>query len=185
MVEHLQSPIFASREDSQTTNIGMMIKLNQSGIITTDSQEGIVKGDYKERAYLDAIVPPDVGRKLIEKMNKGEFRAWEIKRLSEEDMNTYYDTYESIPVTMNKGRPKTGTYAAFPNDVPDVSLYMGEDEPRVAFTISEPTMMVGFMDTVYGRHGSEEGGLFTTLLKTMGGRRKTRRRKHKQTRRRK
>ena len=186
MVDYLQRPFFASREDTQTTNSNMLVKLNQTGIITIDSQEGIIDQDEKQRAYLVCIVPPDVAKKLIEKMNKGEFRAWEIKRLSEEDMNKYYDTYEGPIVTFSaEGNPKTTGYAAYPASAPDVSLYMGDDEPYDRFNISEPKMMVELMDTVYGRHGSEEGGLFTTLLKTMRGGRKTRRRKLKQTRRKK
>lgn len=163
----------------------MMVKLNQAGIITVDSQEGVIDGDLKERAYLQCFVPPDVGRKLIEKMNKGEFRAWEIKRLSDEDMNKYYDTSEFIPVTTYQGHPQTRAIEAYALSSSDVGLYMGDDEPYDFFNISEPKMMVLLMDTVYGRHASEEGGLFTTLLKTMRGGRKTRRRKLKQTRRKK
>lgn len=174
MVDYIQRPFFASREDTQTTNSNMLVKLNQAGIITIDSQEGIIDQDEKQRAYLVCIVPPDVGKKLIEKMNKGEFRAWEIKRLSEEDMNKYYDTYEGPILTFTgEGNPKTTGYAAYPVSDPDVSLYMGDDEPYDRFNISEPKMMVGLMDTLYGRHASEEGGLFTTILKTMSGRGRT------------
>jgi len=174
LVGYLQGALFASREDTQTMNINMLVKLNQAGILTLDSQEGIIDEQEKQRAYLVCIVPPDVGKKLIEKMNKDEFRAWEIKRLSDEGMNKYYDTYEATIVTFSaEGNPKTGTYAAFPANERDVSLYMGDDEPYDRFNISEPKMMVELMDTVYGRHASEEGGLFTTILKTMSGRGRT------------
>jgi len=188
LVEHLRGSVFAAREDAETTNIDMMVKLNQAGIITVDSQEGVIDGDLKERAYLQCFVPPDVGKKLIEKMNKGEFRAWEIKRLSDEDMDKYYDTSEVIPVTTYQGRPQTRAIEAYALSSSDVALYKGEDDPNDMydfFNISEPKMMLLLMDTVYGRHGSSEGGLFTTLLKTMRGGRKTRRRKLKQTRRKK
>ena len=166
----------------------MMLKLNKAGILTYDSQEGFSNRVEKERAYLLCIVPPEVGKKLIEKMNGPVFKAWEVKKLSDEEIEKYYDTYEPVTVTTYKGQRKTSTYAALRESDPDVSLYMGDDEPFEHFNISDPVMYVYLMDTVYGRLGSGEGGLFTTILKEMqtgGRRRRTFRRKAGKTRRRK
>ena len=152
MIQYLNSPEFTNREDAFSTNIPALIKINKSGMLTENSQEGIEKKDIRERAYLTGFLKNS--KKFIEYINSHTDKVAFQVLISPIQI-------PGIVVTYSGTRPETRLFTtASKADMVAIrkACHLNKDDDAVFVAIFDPQ---------YGRLATSKHGLYRDIMKSL------------------
>ncbi len=189
-IKYLKSDAFKNREDAEDTipQVHHLIKINELGFLTTDSQQGRNysgfnedNGKYyeiRERAYINGFMKREDALKFIEYLNsytdKIAFFIYNQSGKEFEDIFYKQDPklIPSIPVTVSssaktkKDLTKFYSHTKIPTIFPE-SLYNFEKKQK-HLNKSEDVLIVCVIDSVYGRKAPSLKGLYNDIYHALG-----------------
>jgi len=168
MLKMLQGPEFAAREDAQTTlpALKQLLEINRLGFLTEDSQQGIIKANIHERAYIVGIMKEADAELFVKNMSLFTDKVCMIISVIDKYDST---TYDKIPLTYTTNYNKIGKYNI---DTAMTAIYPQEQWDFVrkqGFNIakSEKVVPVFCYDVKWGRKATIADGLFTSVIKVL------------------
>lgn len=182
MIKTLQSSEFQEREDAVSTvpSLPFLLDINRLGLITTNSQEGIVQEGYnpdskkyyriEERSYLEGIMKSEKANAFVTKINETTDKVAfivrneickEYKKLYDENKNPKIPLTISGSSTTKNGKKEMKYFTSMPLAIPDE--YMQKDFKD----ISEKVNLVFIFDPKYGRKATLKSGLYTAVINTL------------------
>lgn len=182
MINTLKSSEFQEREDAVTTipSLAFLLEINKLGMITTNSQEGIILEGYnpdskkyykiEERAYLEGIMKIEEANRFVAKINETTDKvAFLVRSETCKEYKKLYDENKNpkIPLTISgtsstkNGKKDMKYFTSMPLAIPDV--YMQKDFKD----ISEKVELVFVFDPKYGRKASLKSGLYSAVIQTL------------------
>lgn len=163
-VANLTSPQFSAREDTQSTigSLQYIIELNRRGLLSFDSQEGMVDSFTKERAYIAGFMIRDHARKVMRDVMVSSDKIFLILPVDKKShLNSpQFTRAERIPLTVSVTSGNTETSGSI-----SIPLQVFEHERKqLSLKKHKDLVYVFAFDPVFGRQAKSESGLWRTLL---------------------
>jgi len=160
MAKHLKSSDFSSREDAATTlgSVNTLQRINLAGFITTNSQEGVISKDIRERAYLSGWMRKKRATEFTEWINLNTDKvAWVVAA------GTGPEHYVGIAVTAQREKSKWRQFSSLTWAAPKDVIAGQKKDARLA--AREDAVWIETFDPTYGRSASSNSGLYSDILK--------------------
>lgn len=183
-IDFLKSDEFKKKEDAKSTipSLKFIIKINEYGLITTGSQEGLINSGYnkdsemyyriEERAYLEGIMKIDLAYKFIERFNEKYDKIAFIRHtdFSKEYLKAVESNKEkisTIPITIAGSAEKKEDIKRlyYDSSVP-ICLpfsYLNKDIQEMIKEVKE----VIIIDPKYGRRADSKDGIYNEIIETL------------------
>jgi hypothetical protein len=182
-IEYLKSKEFKEQSDTQHTikSLPYILKINEYGLITTGTQEGLIISGYnkeskqyyriEERAQVEGIMKTPMAFKFISMFNEKYDKIAFIRHIDySKDFLKKIEKGErvsTIPITISgSASTKDGIKELrYDSSIP-ISLpyeYLSEDFKK----ISEDVSQVIIIDPKYGRPASSKNGIYHDILSVL------------------
>ncbi len=179
---YLDSDEFRSREDADSTlgSINILKKIIQKGLVTDNSQEGLIITGYnpdskryyriEERAYVTGIMKEADAYKFVARINETTDKvAFIVRNDSSKEYKALFDSNKpipSIPVTVSgtsttkDGKKSMSAFTKLPLAIP--TQYLTEVKG-----ITDKVEEVAVFDPQYGRKATSKKGLYQDILNAL------------------
>lgn len=175
-VKHLRSPEFhervVSEDERMLSEIDILVKINQKGFLTFNSQSGrsinkrIDNKPYRyiERSYIMGFMLKTEAEKFMHHMHMNTDKmVLLVPYCRGKDSERFYDERQyDVPLTVEyfDGKEKVHTHMS----VAIPRAYMEQEMKHAKINKSEPVEMIFCFDPKWNRYSSSKNGLFTQVL---------------------